>query len=94
MKGTLGTNKRKEKDSHPDYSGRCEIDGVKYWISGWKKQNGQTGEVFLSLSFKEQDQQSSARPAARDGFAEMDAAKPKPRPASSGFDGMDDDIPF
>jgi hypothetical protein len=81
MRGTLGRNKRKEKDSHPDYSGSCEIDGQQYWISGWVKENGSTGEKFFSLSFKEKDARSNG--PASTGMS----GKP-------GFDGIDDDIPF
>lgn len=80
MKGTLGKNKRKEKDSHPDHTGSCEIDGVQYWISGWVKENGSTGEKFFSLSFKEKD-------------AAPQRQQPQ-RPVSSGFDDLDDNNPF
>jgi len=86
MRGTLGTNKRKEKDAQPDYSGKCEIEGVEYWISGWKQKNRTTGEAFLSLSFQLKEQQPATR-------AQRGAAN-NPRPTSSGFDEMDDDIPF
>lgn len=80
MKGTLGKNKRKEKDTHPDYTGKCEIDGVEYWISGWIKENNTTHEKFFSLSFQEKDQQPQ-RSAPQ-------------RPASSGLDDLDDNNPF
>lgn len=53
--GTLGRNKRKEKESHPDHSGSCVIGGAHYWISAWVKENGSTNEKFFSLSFKEKD---------------------------------------
>ena len=65
-KGTLGKNKRKESDTHPDYTGQLNIDGVEYWLSGWLKSNGQTGEKFFSLAVKpkEQRQEQSARSGA------------------------------
>jgi hypothetical protein len=62
MRGTLGKNERREKDTHPEYTGKCEIDGKMYWISAWVKE-GQ-GRKFFSLAFKPQDQQAS-RPASR-----------------------------
>lgn len=72
MKGTLGKNKRKEKDSHPDYSGSCEIDGVEYWISGWIKENGKTKERFFSLSFKEKDARTTQTPRPTGGIEDDD----------------------
>jgi hypothetical protein len=80
MRGTLGKNKRREKDSQPEYTGKCEIDGRMYWISAWVKL-GQ-GEKFFSLSFKPQDQQTSQEPRRA-------SAPPPSRPKD-----MDDDIPF
>ncbi len=78
-RGTLGRNARREKDTHPEYSGKCDIDGKMYWISGWVKE-GQDGK-FFSLSFRPQDQQSQ-KPAAPH------------KPASKPLSEMDDDIPF
>ena len=67
-KGTLGKNKRKEKDTHPDYSGTAEIAGVKYWISAWLKTAGPSsqnpGEKFFSLAFKPKDAAPQTAPAA------------------------------
>lgn len=51
--GTLGANKRKEKESHPSHTAQCTIDGVAYWISAWVKE-GPTGK-FFSLAFKPKD---------------------------------------
>lgn len=51
--GTLGANKRKEKDTHPSHTGQCQINGVDYWISAWVKE-GDNGR-FFSLSFKKKE---------------------------------------
>lgn len=51
--GTLGANRRKEKDSHPSHTGQCIIEGTEYWVSAWVKE-GPTGK-FFSLSFKPKD---------------------------------------
>jgi hypothetical protein len=42
---TLGTNKRKTKDSHPSHSGSINIDGQEYWLSAWVKE-GKDGRFF------------------------------------------------
>lgn len=55
MSGTLGANRRKEKDSHPSHTGQCTIDGRDYWISAWVKE-GANGK-FFSLAFKEKEAQ-------------------------------------
>lgn len=57
--GTLGKNKRKEKDTHPDYAGQVNVDGKDYWLSGWVKENKSTGEKFFSLSLRAKDQQQA-----------------------------------
>lgn len=47
---TLNKNDRKEKDTHPDYKGSLNVDGVDYWIDGWIK-DGANGK-FISGSLK------------------------------------------
>ena len=71
--GALFTNSRKEKDTHPDYNGSLNVNGVDYWISGWKKKD-RNDNTFLSLSVKPKDQQQA--PAPRQ-------APPAQRPAPS-----------
>lgn len=59
--GVLFKNDRKESERHPDFKGNAEVNGVEYWVSGWKKQ-GKSGNTFISLSF----QPKEARPADDD----------------------------
>lgn len=51
--GTLGKNNSRTKETHPEYSGACTINGKGYWINAWVKTNRESGEKFFSLSFKE-----------------------------------------
>lgn len=48
--GGLFINDRKEKENHPDYTGRITVDkaGV-YYIKGWKRQT-KNGQPMLSLA--------------------------------------------
>lgn len=79
--GTISKNKKKEKPNHPDITGRANINGVDYWVSGWAK-TGQSGP-FYSLSFKLKDEQSQGG-----------GSKSSSAPASAGIDPDDDSIPF
>jgi hypothetical protein len=56
--GTLGKNKRKEKDTQPGYKGKCNVGGKDYWISAWVRK-GSDGESFFSLSFEAKEAQVS-----------------------------------
>ncbi len=58
--GTLFPNDRKEKETHPDFKGSCKIDGVDYWVSGWK--NERDGKHSLGMKFEPQEQQREESP--------------------------------
>ena len=79
--GMLSRNDRKEKDTHPDFKGSINVDGVDYWLSAWVKEGKPGGKMegkkFFSLSVSPKEQ--TARAAA-------------PQKAAS-FDQLDDDIP-
>lgn len=48
--GALFKNERKSQANHPDYQGRCEVDGKEWRISAWIKE-GKRGK-FMGLSFQ------------------------------------------
>lgn len=48
--GILFKNDRKQKDTHPDYTGSCTINGVEHFMDAWIK-TGAKGK-FMSFSFK------------------------------------------
>jgi len=39
-KGGLWVTLEKLTDKHPDYKGSLNIEGVDYWLSGWKREEG------------------------------------------------------
>jgi hypothetical protein len=64
-RGTLGKNNKKEKDTHPEYSGSINVDGVDYWLSGWIKE-GKDGKFFsLSVRPKQDTPRQSSEPTRK-----------------------------
>jgi hypothetical protein len=57
--GILARNKRKEKDSHPEYTGSVNVDGVEYWLSAWVKEGKPgsklDGQKYFSLALSRKD---------------------------------------
>jgi hypothetical protein len=92
LRGVLFKNDRKEKDTHPDYKGSCEVDGTEYWLSAWIK-DGRNGK-FMSLAFTEKEEERAPAPPPRgDSYGNRsrgsDRATSVPR-----RDEYEDDIPF
>lgn len=85
-RGTLGRNKNKEKgnpdhEKKPDYSGKINIDGKDYWLSGWLRE-GPDGDKFFSLSAQPKDED---RRDGRGGGGDRGSLNRR---------GRDEDIPF
>lgn len=88
-RGTIGENTRRQNDKQPDMTGQLNVNGVGYWLSGWKKQSA-TGE-FISLEVKPKDKPVSAHSAAKaDGYVKQ----PDKSLADDGDFLADSDIPF
>ena len=56
--GVLFKNMKKDisdpQDKKPDYTGNCEIEGQKYYISGWKRKSKKSDIEFLSLKLEDE----------------------------------------
>jgi hypothetical protein len=78
--GLLARNERKQSDTHPDFTGSINVDGVEYWLSAWVKEGREgskmAGKKFFSLSVK-----------PKDGQQPKQKAEPEPPP-------FEDEIPF
>lgn len=81
-RGVLFKNKDKKQDTHADYQGSININGVDHWLNAWIKKD-KNGNSYMSLSAKPKQ----AAPAQR----QQKESSPS---RSSGFDDMTDDIPF
>ena len=62
-RGSLFDNDKKEKDTHPDFTGSINVDGKEYWLNGWKK-TSKAGNRFFSLSVKPKDQKQAVKKSA------------------------------
>ena len=49
--GALFANTKKSSDKAPDYSGECEVNGVRMQIAGWRR-TSKAGVAYLSLKFQ------------------------------------------
>lgn len=63
-RGSIFKNDRKEQDSHPDMKGTINVEGVEYWISGWKK-TSKDGKNFISLSVRQKEERKSEQPTRK-----------------------------
>ena len=71
FRGALFKNDRKEAETHADYNGSCEIDGVQYWVNSWINTSDK-GVKYLSLKFKAKDDapKQEAQQAPADDFSD------------------------
>jgi len=79
-RGALWKNPDKETEKHPDFKGSLNVDGVEYWVSGWKRKEG-ANQNAPALSFKI-------------NLKEQKNNMPPPQQTTAPDVPFDDDIPF
>jgi uncharacterized protein (DUF736 family) len=55
--GALFKNDKKETESHPDYRGNIDVNGVDHWISGWLNTSPK-GVKYMSLKINPKEAQT------------------------------------
>lgn len=88
-RGSIWKNQKKEKDTHPDFTGSLNVEGVEYWVSAWKRKEGASEKApALSFSVKLKDEQpnSEARQPSKNEAGN--------KSSKAGFDDFEDNIPF
>jgi len=78
-RGIISKNERKDTETHPDIKGQINIDGVEYWLDGWKKERNDGTGSFYSLRAKRKDAAAPAKPQ---------------KPASKTAKDFSSDVPF
>lgn len=77
--GSLFSNDKREKESHPNAKGSALIGGVEYWVSAWTKTT-KDGKKWQSLAF--QPKEERAQEPRRGGSSKV------------GGGSIEDDLPF
>lgn len=55
-RGAIWKNEDKEYETHPDFKGQLNVEGVEYWVSAWKrKPDANLKAPALSFSIKPKD---------------------------------------
>jgi hypothetical protein len=81
MRGVLFKHDKQGIESRPDWSGKCQIHGKRYYIDLWNNQSqGIPSTPYKSLRFKPVPEES------------MPPSRPQSSVTKTDFD--DDDIPF
>lgn len=59
-RGAIFRNTRKTTDKHPDMTGKINVDGKDYWVSGWTAYKRNDGEKYLQLSVTPVEEKAEA----------------------------------
>jgi len=86
-RGQIWPNGKKEKETHPDFTGSLNVNGVEFWVSAWKrKPDANPKAPSLSFSIKEKEA------VHNEGF---ESAQKTIQSAPPSMDDIDSsDIPF
>lgn len=64
LSGVLFPNTDKKSDRSPDFTGKCQVDGIEYRLAGWKRVASSSGKPFISIRFtNEEDRQKEIEAA-------------------------------
>lgn len=80
--GALFKNNRREKSTHPEFTGKLNVGGVEYYLNGWRK-TPEGRDPFISLSIKKIKPKTDALASGAGAGA-----------AASATAKLDDEVPF
>ncbi len=88
-RGAIWKNAKKERDTHPDFTGELDVGGTKYWVSAWKRREDASPKApALSFSIKPKEGQP------QQSISQRAMPKAPARGVTTLTDDMNDDIPF
>lgn len=96
-RGSIWKNDKKEKDTHPDFTGSLNVDGREYWVSAWKRKEGAAAKapaLSFSIKPKEASVMEQAEQPAQSISQRATAQIKKPEANRANYNDMDDEIPF
>lgn len=67
-RGAIWKNEDKESDTHPDFKGQLNVEGVEYWVSAWKRKPDANPKA-PALSFSVNPQNTAASPPRKPAAA-------------------------
>ena len=65
--GAIWKNTKREKDTHPHFTGQATIGGVEYWVSAWKRDpDAKPNAPALKFSLRAKEQKQAPAPVDDD----------------------------
>jgi len=62
-RGAIWKNDSKEKETHPDFTGSLNVEGVEYWVSAWKRgPDKPKNHPALKFTIRRKDDQPAPAP--------------------------------
>lgn len=84
-RGSIWKNEKKETDTHPDFTGSLNVDGVEYWVSAWKRKPDASAKApALSFTVRAKDASTS----------KTQSQVPQSNEPKGDFDDFENDLPF
>jgi len=72
-RGSIWKNEDRKSETHPQFKGSAEVNGIEYWVSGWlRKADANPKAPAMSFSFTAKDQQSVPKPTPSPGIGDND----------------------
>jgi hypothetical protein len=96
-RGSIWKNDRKAAETHADFAGTINVEGVDYWLNGWlRKADAKPTAPSMSFTVKRKEQQAN-NPTPENpggGFRKSTAVPPGPDSPATAADFADDNLPF